>query len=143
PARLGSPRPTAPASSRPCARPASTPTPATSRWKACWTCHELRRRPPPPLRGPPPPRGKERGGEGPHSPPPQGEGDPEGVEGACAMSKGPAWTEAFLEMMSVERAAAKNTLAAYARDLADAGGFLSGRGRDLADAAAEDVEAYF
>jgi len=59
------------------------------------------------------------------------------------MSKGAAWTEAFLEMMSVERAAAKNTLAAYGRDLADAAGFLSGRGRDLADAAAEDVEAYF
>ncbi len=54
-----------------------------------------------------------------------------------------AWTEAFLEMMAVERAAAKNTLAAYMRDLADATGFLAGRGRDLADAAAEDVEAYF
>jgi Site-specific recombinase XerD len=63
------------------------------------------------------------------------------------MSPGPrqggAWTEAFLEMMAVERAAAKNTLAAYARDLADAAGFLAGRGRDLADAGAEDVEAYF
>lgn len=59
------------------------------------------------------------------------------------MSKGSAWTEAFLEMMSVERAAAKNTLAAYARDLADARAFLGGRGRDLSDAAAEEVEAYF
>jgi integrase/recombinase XerD len=57
--------------------------------------------------------------------------------------KGAAWAEAFLEMMAVERAAAKNTLAAYARDLHDAAGFLAGRGRDLADAAAEDVEAYF
>ena len=54
-----------------------------------------------------------------------------------------AWTEAFLEMMAVERAAAKNTLAAYGRDLEDAQAFLAGRGRDLADAAAEDVEAYF
>jgi len=45
--------------------------------------------------------------------------------------------------MSVERAAARNTLAAYARDLADATGFLGGRRCDLADAAAEDVEAYF
>ncbi len=53
------------------------------------------------------------------------------------------WTEAFLEMMAVERAAARNTLSAYARDLEDAGGFLAGRGRDLADAAAEDIEAYF
>jgi integrase/recombinase XerD len=59
--------------------------------------------------------------------------------------QGAAWAEAFLEMMAVERAAAKNTLTAYARDLADATGFLAGRGRgrDLASAAAEDVEAYF
>ena len=46
-------------------------------------------------------------------------------------------------MMSVERAAAKNTLIAYTRDLTDASGFLAGRGRDLGDASAEDVEAYF
>ncbi|MDD3838759.1 MAG: site-specific tyrosine recombinase XerD, partial [Phenylobacterium sp.] len=51
--------------------------------------------------------------------------------------------EAFLEMMAVERAAARNTLTAYGKDLADASGFLAGRGRDLADASAEDVEAYF
>jgi integrase/recombinase XerD len=57
--------------------------------------------------------------------------------------RGGSWAEAFLEMMSVERAAAKNTLTAYARDLADAAGFLRGRGRDLADASAEDIEAYF
>ena len=57
--------------------------------------------------------------------------------------QGRDWAEAFLEMMSVERAAAKNTLTAYTRDLTDAAGFLSGRGRDLADAAAEDIEAYF
>jgi integrase/recombinase XerD len=59
------------------------------------------------------------------------------------MTKGSAWAEAFLEMMAVERAAAKNTLAAYGRDLADAAEFLAGRGRDLADAEATDVEAYF
>ena len=57
--------------------------------------------------------------------------------------KGTSWAEAFLEMMSVERAAAKNTLTAYTRDLTDASGFLAARGRDLADASAEDVEAYF
>ncbi|HEX2558552.1 MAG TPA: tyrosine recombinase, partial [Phenylobacterium sp.] len=57
------------------------------------------------------------------------------------MSSG--WTEAFLEMMAVERAAARNTLTAYSKDLADASGFLAGRGRDLSDASAEDVEAYF
>ena len=53
------------------------------------------------------------------------------------------WIDAFLEMMAVERAAARNTLTAYGKDLADAQGFLTGRGCDLADAAAEDVEAYF
>ena len=57
--------------------------------------------------------------------------------------QGRDWAEAFLEMMSVERAAAKNTLIAYTRDLTDAAGFLAARGRDLADASAEDVEAYF
>ena len=56
---------------------------------------------------------------------------------------GPAWAEAFLEMMAVERAAARNTLTAYGKDLDDASGFLAGRGRDLASASAEDVEAYF
>jgi integrase/recombinase XerD len=56
---------------------------------------------------------------------------------------GSAWAEAFLEMMSVERAAAKNTLTAYARDLTDAQGFLASRGGDLSAASAEDVEAYF
>ncbi|MDZ4374239.1 MAG: site-specific tyrosine recombinase XerD [Phenylobacterium sp.] len=53
------------------------------------------------------------------------------------------WTDAFLEMMAVERAAARNTLTAYARDLQDASGFLARRGLDLASAGAEDVEAYF
>jgi integrase/recombinase XerD len=57
--------------------------------------------------------------------------------------QGAAWTEAFLEMMAVERAAARNTLSAYGRDLADAAAFLSARGGDLATAAAEDIEAYF
>ncbi len=57
--------------------------------------------------------------------------------------RGAGWAEAFLEMMAVERAAAKNTLTAYARDLSDAGDFLAARGADLATAAAEDVEAYF
>jgi integrase/recombinase XerD len=53
------------------------------------------------------------------------------------------WIEAFLEMMAVERAAARNTLTAYAKDLEDAQSFLAGRGGDLASASAEDVEAYF
>lgn len=50
--------------------------------------------------------------------------------------------EAFLEMMSAERGAAKNTLAAYGRDLGDYAAFLSARGQGLEAAAAEDVRAY-
>ena len=46
-------------------------------------------------------------------------------------------------MMAGERAAAANTLRAYAKDLADAQGFLATRGTDLARADPEDVEAYF
>jgi integrase/recombinase XerD len=53
------------------------------------------------------------------------------------------WLEAFLEMMAAERAAARNTLTAYEKDLTDASGFLKARHRDLADARAEDIEAYF
>jgi integrase/recombinase XerD len=53
------------------------------------------------------------------------------------------WVEAFLEMMAVERAAARNTLAAYEKDLVDASTFLADRGRDLTDAGLEDIEAYF
>ncbi len=56
---------------------------------------------------------------------------------------GADWVEAFLEMMAVERAAAHNTLVAYGKDLADAESFLAGKGRDLATASMEDVEAYF
>jgi integrase/recombinase XerD len=58
------------------------------------------------------------------------------------MSSG-GWTDAFLEMMAAERASARNTLTAYGRDLEDAQGFLAARGSGLAEAAAEDVEAYF
>ena len=56
---------------------------------------------------------------------------------------GADWVDAFLEMMSVERAAAANTLTAYGRDLADAQGWLAGAGQDLATATSESIEAYF
>ncbi|WP_304170727.1 tyrosine recombinase [Phenylobacterium aquaticum] len=59
------------------------------------------------------------------------------------MSAASGWAEAFLEMMAAERAAAKNTLTAYGKDLAEASGFLAGRGRDFGDGSAEDIEAYF
>ncbi len=51
--------------------------------------------------------------------------------------------EAFLEMMSAERASARNTLIAYGKDLDDAHAFTLGRGRPLERAQAQDVEAYF
>lgn len=53
------------------------------------------------------------------------------------------WVDAFLEMMAVERAAARNTLTAYGKDLEDARGFLGRTKRDLDDADAEAIEAYF
>jgi len=56
---------------------------------------------------------------------------------------GAGWVEAFLEMMAVERASAKNTLTAYGKDLSDAQAFLGARKNSLAAASAEDVEAYF
>jgi integrase/recombinase XerD len=59
------------------------------------------------------------------------------------MGKGQDWASAFLEMMAVERSAAKNTLTAYAKDLEDASAFIAAKGRDLHDASAEDIEAYF
>ena len=59
------------------------------------------------------------------------------------MTKGQDWAEAFLEMMAVERSAARNTLTAYGKDLADSRAFLVARGCDLDEASAEDVEAYF
>ncbi len=51
--------------------------------------------------------------------------------------------EAFLEMMSAERACAPNTLVAYGRDLADAHASTLARGRPLEQAELADVEAYF
>ena len=53
------------------------------------------------------------------------------------------WVDAFLEMMAVERAAARNTLTAYGKDLEDARAFLARTGDDLASATAETIEAYF
>ncbi|MDR3474799.1 MAG: site-specific tyrosine recombinase XerD [Devosia sp.] len=50
--------------------------------------------------------------------------------------------EAFLEMMSAERGAAANTIAAYGRDLADYVGFLAGAGSSPLRADREQVVAY-
>jgi integrase/recombinase XerD len=50
--------------------------------------------------------------------------------------------DAFLEMMSAERGAAKNTIEAYRRDLSDYAGFVLTKSRDLKTAEREQVVAY-
>lgn len=50
--------------------------------------------------------------------------------------------EAFLEMLSAERGAAPNTLAAYGRDLAGFSDFLKRRQTGLKDAGAEHIRRY-
>ncbi|MEN6541164.1 site-specific tyrosine recombinase XerD [Parvibaculum sp.] len=50
--------------------------------------------------------------------------------------------DAFLEMLSAERGAARNTLDAYARDLKDFAAFLAARNRGAAEARTLDVRDY-
>ena len=50
--------------------------------------------------------------------------------------------DAFLEMMAAERGAARHTLDAYRRDLADFAGFLARRGIALQATAGDDIRAY-
>ncbi|MGR3497198.1 tyrosine recombinase [Citreimonas sp.] len=52
------------------------------------------------------------------------------------------WIEPFLEAIAAERGAAANTLAAYARDLRLAAGWLADRGADFATADRDTIEAY-
>ena len=49
---------------------------------------------------------------------------------------------AFLEMMSAERGAARNTIEAYRRDLDDYAGFLAAQGRGPLEASRDDVTDY-
>ena len=50
--------------------------------------------------------------------------------------------EAFLEMMSAERGAARNTIEAYRRDLSDYAGFLAGKGKSAQSAGRAEIVAY-
>src|SRR5262245_61312092 len=50
--------------------------------------------------------------------------------------------ERFLEMMSAERGAARNTLTAYQRDLSDYADFLKAHGSDLKQAAPEHIRNF-
>jgi integrase/recombinase XerD len=54
----------------------------------------------------------------------------------------PPLVEAFLDMLTAERAAAANTRDAYRRDLADAAEWLKGRGGALETAGTDDLHAY-
>jgi integrase/recombinase XerD len=53
-----------------------------------------------------------------------------------------ALIELFLDMVAAERGGAKNTLAAYARDLADFAAELGAAGRSIADASTDDLRAH-
>jgi len=50
--------------------------------------------------------------------------------------------DAFLDMLTAERGAARNTIDAYRRDLEHLSGFLATRGRALAAATPDDLKAY-
>jgi integrase/recombinase XerD len=58
------------------------------------------------------------------------------------MTRGANLIETFLDMMSAERGAGANTLAAYRRDLVDFSGHLNSKGADPATANREQVRAF-
>src|SRR5215471_3104841 len=53
-----------------------------------------------------------------------------------------ALIELFLDMVAAERGGAKNTLDAYARDLADLAAELGAAGRRIANASTEDLRTH-
>jgi integrase/recombinase XerD len=55
---------------------------------------------------------------------------------------GPRLVELFLDMLASERGGAKNTLAAYARDLEDLQSFLAAKRRTIATATTSDLRGY-
>jgi integrase/recombinase XerD len=54
----------------------------------------------------------------------------------------PRFVELFLDMLASERGGAKNTLAAYARDLEDLSSFLAAKRRTVATATTADLRGY-
>jgi integrase/recombinase XerD len=63
-------------------------------------------------------------------------------QGAKTDTRSAHLIESFLDMMSAERGAGANTLAAYRRDLMDFAGSLSSKGADPAKASREQVRAF-
>jgi integrase/recombinase XerD len=69
------------------------------------------------------------------------------VELSCAVARQAKNSDAglielFLDMLSAERGASRNTLAAYARDLTDFSDHVGAARRSIADARTEDIRAY-
>jgi len=69
------------------------------------------------------------------------------VERTCAVARRAKNSDAglielFLDMLSAERGASRNTLAAYARDLADFSDHVGAARRSIADARTEDIRAF-
>jgi integrase/recombinase XerD len=62
--------------------------------------------------------------------------------GRNAKNSDQALIELFLDMLAAERGAARNTLAAYTRDLADFAAHLGAAGRTIATASTEDLRGY-
>jgi len=62
--------------------------------------------------------------------------------GPTAKDSDQALIELFLDMVAAERGAAKNTLAAYSRDLADFSAELGKAGRAISRASTDDLRAY-
>jgi len=67
----------------------------------------------------------------------EGGAAPVALEGAAARD-----LSGFIDMLSAEKGAAVNTLAAYRTDLTGLGGFLAGRGLDFRSAGADDLTDY-
>src|SRR5579863_7504334 len=59
-----------------------------------------------------------------------------------ARTPGPPLIADFLEAIAAERAASRNTLEAYRRDLEDYAGFLAGRGVDALKASSDDARGF-
>src|SRR6266849_1595033 len=62
--------------------------------------------------------------------------------GPQAKNSDPALIELFLDMVAAERGGARNTLAAYGRDLADFADELGAAGRTIANASTDDLRAH-
>jgi integrase/recombinase XerD len=64
------------------------------------------------------------------------------VKALKARNSDRALIELFLDMVAAERGGAANTLAAYARDLADLAAELGAKGRAIADASTDELRAH-